>query len=141
MVRIEGGTQALQRTVNATLSIVDDGPTTLSTPSVFGALVLKAAAYTSDSRDPQRHLVDATILLACLVDPYEAVEQFKGSDRSRMLVLARDLPDDASEWRLLDRTRARDARAPRAAGTETSAMTTMKAARTNQPVSPRPTQR
>lgn len=111
MVRIEGGTQALQRTVNATLSIVDDGPTTISTPSVFGALVLKAAAFTTDSRNPLRHLADAAVLLACLDDPYEAVEQFKGSDRSRMLMLARNLPDDAPTWRLLAGQRSQGARA------------------------------
>jgi hypothetical protein len=73
--------------------------------------VLKAAAYTTDSRDPQRHLVDATVLLACLDDPYKAVEQFKGSDRSRMLTLARNLPDDAPAWRLLADRRSRDAKA------------------------------
>jgi len=76
MVAIEGGTQALRRTVLATLAIREAHLTTISTPSVFGALVLKAAAFRTDSRDPQRHLQDAAILLACLDSPLAAREQY-----------------------------------------------------------------
>jgi hypothetical protein len=101
MVAIEGGTQALRRTVLATLEIGKGAPTTISTPSVFGALVLKAAAFRTDSRDPKRHLQDAAILLACLDDPLAAREQYTGSDLSRMQTLERNLPDDAPQWRLL----------------------------------------
>ncbi|WP_454050295.1 hypothetical protein [Cellulomonas sp. Marseille-Q8402] len=101
MIAIEGGTQALRRTVLATLRIGDDAATTISTPSVFGALVLKAAAFRTDSRDPKRHLQDAAILLACLSDPFEAREAYAGSDRSRMLTSGRSLPDEAPQWRLL----------------------------------------
>ncbi|NKY39170.1 hypothetical protein [Cellulomonas septica] len=111
MVAIEGGTQALQRTVNASLSIVDGVRTTVSTPSVLGALVLKAAAYRTDSRDPERHLMDAAVLLARLDDPYDAREQFKGSDRSRMLLLARHLVEEGPQWRRLPSTAARDGQA------------------------------
>lgn len=110
-VRIDGGTQALRRSVTATVVIDDDRPTVLSTPGVFGALVLKAAAFVADSRDPHRHAADATVLLACLEDPYEAVQGFTGSDRSRLRRLAAGLPDDAPAWRLLPADRARDARA------------------------------
>ncbi|UZN02529.1 nucleotidyl transferase AbiEii/AbiGii toxin family protein [Cellulomonas sp. S1-8] len=111
MVAIEGGTQALGRTMNATLVIADGHTTTVSVPSVLGALVLKAAAYQTDSRDPQRHLVDACVLLACLDDPYAAREEFKGSDRARLGLLGRNLPDDSPVWRLLDRDRARNGQA------------------------------
>ena len=46
-------------------------PTTraVSVPSAFGALILKAAAYQSDSRDRDRHLQDAALLLAAIDDP------------------------------------------------------------------------
>lgn len=111
MVAIEGGTQALRRTVNLTLQIRNGAATTVSTPSVFGALVLKAAAYRSDSRDPERHLADAAVLLACLDDPYAAREQYAGSDRSRVLTLVRRLPDEAPHWRALDTARAADGQA------------------------------
>lgn len=38
--------------------------TTVSVPSPFGAAILKAAAYQTDSRDRERHLQDAALLLA-----------------------------------------------------------------------------
>ncbi|WP_022919232.1 hypothetical protein [Ruania albidiflava] len=50
MVGIEGGTQALRRTVNAPVEIVSGRVTTVSVPSPFGAVILKAAAYRTDSR-------------------------------------------------------------------------------------------
>lgn len=97
--------------MNATLTIVDGEPTTASTPSVLGALVLKAAAYWTDSRAPERHLLDAAVLLSCMDDPYAAREQFKGFDRSRVLLLARELGDDVPIWRSLPAAAARDGKA------------------------------
>jgi hypothetical protein len=101
MVAIEGGTQALRRTVNARLQIAGDRTTTVSVPSAFGAVILKAAAYQTDSRDRDRHLQDAALLLAVIEDPYAEREQFAGSDRSRLQTLARALPDAARQWRQL----------------------------------------
>jgi hypothetical protein len=110
MVAIEGGTQALQRTVDATLRIRPTTATTVSVPSVLGAVVLKAAAYRTDSRDPARHLLDSAVLLACLDDPYAARDQLKGSDRGRLLTLRRQLPDGAPQWRQLGAEQSRDGR-------------------------------
>lgn len=101
MVAIEGGTQALRQTVNARLQIVAGRTTTVSVPSPFGALILKAAVFQTDSRDRQRHLQDAALLLGVLEDPYVAREQFTGSDRSRLRMLARALPDSAVSWQTL----------------------------------------
>ncbi len=101
MVAIEGGTQALKRTINARLSIVPERTTTISIPSPFAAVVLKAAAYRTDTRDRERHLQDAALLLAVIEDPYLERNRFSGSDRSRLRTLARVLPDDARSWRLL----------------------------------------
>lgn len=101
MVRIEGGTQALRRTVNARLEIEHGTVTTISVPRPFGALILKAAAYKSDSRDPDRHLSDAAALLACIDDPFLEREDFTGSDRSRLATLRRALPDEHPAWRAL----------------------------------------
>ena len=67
MVRIEGGSQALRRTVNAVLDINSGERTVVSVPSPLGAVVLKAAAYTSDRRDHDRHLFDAVALLANII--------------------------------------------------------------------------
>jgi hypothetical protein len=62
MVRVEGATQALRRTVNVVLEISPGVLTTLSVPGPFGALILKAAGYQTDTRDRARHLYDAAAL-------------------------------------------------------------------------------
>jgi hypothetical protein len=103
MVAIEGGTQALRRTVNARLRIGPGRVTTVSMPTAFGALVLKAAAYQTDTRDRDRHLSDAAALLCCLEDPYADRERFTGSDRARVAVLRRALPEEHTAWRALPR--------------------------------------
>lgn len=110
MIAIEGGTQALRRTVNARLAI-DGQEVVLSVPSPLAAVILKAAAYRTDSRSPERHLQDAAALLSCITDPYEASESLEGSDGQRLRLLAEALPDDAPHWRALDVTRRADAQA------------------------------
>jgi hypothetical protein len=110
MVAIEGGTQALRRTVNAQL-IIDGQETVVSVPSPLAAVVLKSAAYQTDSRNPERHLQDAAALLACIADPYEATESRGGLDGQRLRFLAEALPDDASFWQALDATPRADAQA------------------------------
>jgi predicted nucleotidyltransferase len=108
MVRIEGGTQALRRTVDARLEIVRGTTSTISVPGPFGALILKAAAFMTDSRDRDRHLFDAAALLAC-IDPLAARAEFTGSDRRRIATLVEHLGTGHSAWRALpreDRTQA-----------------------------------
>ncbi len=73
----------------------------MSVPSSFAAVTLKAAAYQTDSRDKERHLLDAALLLAVIEDPYAARGLLGGSDRARLQSLVRALPDDAREWRTL----------------------------------------
>lgn len=101
MVRIEGGIQALRRTVNARLRIVPGVVATISVPRPFGALILKAAAHTADSRDRERHLFDAAALLACIDDPFEERADFTGSDRRRIATLVRSLLAEHPAWRAL----------------------------------------
>lgn len=103
MVKVGGATQALRRTVNAVLEITPGVPTTISVPGPFGALILKTAAYQSDSRDRERHLYDATALLACIEDPYAERESFAGSDRSRLRILEEVLVTDHGAWLRLPR--------------------------------------
>jgi hypothetical protein len=98
MVRVEGGTQALRRTVNARLKIVTGQLTTISVPDAFGALILKAAAYQTDTRDRDRHIYDAAVLLCCIEDPYIEKERFAGSDRKRLALLADSLSADHPAW-------------------------------------------
>ena len=101
MVKIAGGTQALRRTANYRLEFFKGDVTTISVPRPFGALNLKVAAYTADSRDPDRHLQDAAVLLACIEDPFWELEQLAGSDRRRIAVLDRELVDTHNAWRIM----------------------------------------
>ena len=107
MVQIEGGTQALRRTINARLEITPGTFTTISVPRPFGAVVLKSAAHKADSRDPDRHLYDAAALLACIDDPFAEREEITGSDRPRLIWLRDRLPAGHPAWTRLP-ARARD---------------------------------
>lgn len=111
MVRVEGGTQALRRTVNARLNIHPGQVTTLSVPDPFGGLILKAAAYQTDTRERERHLHDAAVLLCCIEDPYSERDRFAGSDRARLAVIEQALPDDHPAWRRIPGAARRDGQA------------------------------
>lgn len=97
------GTQALRRTVNAVLEITPGVSTTISVPGPLGALILRAAAYQSDSRDRERDFYDAAALLACIEDPYAERGSFAGSDRSRLRLLDRTLAAEHGAWLRLPR--------------------------------------
>lgn len=109
MIRIDGGTQALRRTVNARMRIRSGEVTTVSVPRPFGALMLKAAAHSAYSRGRDRHLFDAVALLACIDDPFAERDQFTGSDRRRLAALGRSLPREHAAWRALPGARRADA--------------------------------
>ena len=111
MVRIEGGTQALRRTINAQLEMTPGSFTTVSVPRPFGALILKSAAYKTDTRDRDRHLYDAVALLACVEDPFSERDEFAGSDRSRLATLEEALPEGHPAWLQLAREARQDAEA------------------------------
>lgn len=101
MVKVPGGTQALRRTANYRLKLSKGEVTTLSVPRPFGALILKVAAYVADSRDSDRHLQNAAVLLACIDDPITELDQLAGSDRSRLAALKRRLVETHNAWRLM----------------------------------------
>lgn len=78
-------------------------------PRPLGALILKAAAYTTDSRDRERHLFDAAALLACIDDPFAERVAFSGSDCRRIATLVAHLDPGHRAWRALsdqDQTQA-----------------------------------
>ncbi len=112
MVAIDGGTQALNRTINARLEI-DGAGVELSVPDALGAVILKSAAHLADSRDPARHLSDAAVLLACMADPFAERERLtSGSDRKRLVHLNTHLGDpNHPAWVSLDADTVRDGRA------------------------------
>jgi hypothetical protein len=100
-IRIEGGTQALRRAMTVRV-VKGDRAGLVPVPDLLGALVLKAAAWASDSRDRERHSGDAAFLVSLVADPLAERNRFAGSDRKRLLRLNQVLDDpDAAEWRRL----------------------------------------
>jgi len=89
---IEGGAQALERTMEVDL-VSDGARSTVTIPDLLGALILKAAAAISDTRDPERHERDAAILAALITDHATQRLRLRGSDRRRLLGLAVRLTD------------------------------------------------
>jgi hypothetical protein len=57
--------------------------------------------YQTDTRDRERHLLDAVVLLAVIDDPFAEREQFAGSDKSRLVKLSNHLSSDARDWERL----------------------------------------
>ncbi|MCV7254631.1 hypothetical protein H7J86_20930 [Mycobacterium hackensackense] len=95
---IPGGTSALRKTVNCEVN-TDAGIITLSVPDVLGALVLKGAAYTQDTRDRGRHLDDAAVLACAATDPIGDRTRMIGNDRRRIQALWTALQSlDHSSW-------------------------------------------
>lgn len=105
MFAVEGGTQALLRTLIYEMQ-TRDGRCEISVPDELGALVLKGAAHTVDARDAGRHLFDAAVLAACVVDSVAERDRLRGSDRKRLEHLARALADPRHRaWLVLDESR------------------------------------
>jgi hypothetical protein len=93
MFEVEGGTQAIGRTMTFQMETDDGAHQLLHIPDELGALVLKGAAYSVDRRARERHLTDAAILAACIHDHAAELERLGGSDRRRLHALARALAD------------------------------------------------
>ena len=100
-IRVAAGRQALERVVAVT--VVKDGRSGIvPVPDLLGAVVLKAAAWSTDNRDRERHSGDAAFLVSLLTDPLAERARFRGSDRKRLGRLDAVLGDpDAAEWRAL----------------------------------------
>lgn len=102
MFEVEGGTQALGRTVVFEMQTGAEEVVRITVPDELGALVLKGAAYTADSRDRDRHLQDAAVLAACIIDHATELNRLGGSDRKRIRILAQALSDSSSPaWLVL----------------------------------------
>ena len=102
MFAVEGGTQALSRTLIYDVQ-TSSGRCELSVPDELGALVLKGAAHTVDARDAERHLFDAAVIAACIVDPVAERDRLRGSDRKRLVHLSGALADSRhGAWLVLD---------------------------------------
>lgn len=103
MFAVDGGTQALRRTM-VYLTDADNGRAYgISVPDELAALVLKGAAHLADNRDRDRHLQDAAVVAACITDHAAELHRLAGSDRSRIAHLADALSDPRHPaWLALD---------------------------------------
>jgi hypothetical protein len=85
------------------MSADDYCPIVISIPNAPGALILKGADYREDSQDKDRHLDDAVVLCATIRNPLVTAQQMKGSDKSRVLSLHKELSDPGHpSWQLLE---------------------------------------
>jgi len=112
MFAVDGGTQALRRTMIYVVRAPNETSYDISVPDELGALVLKGAAHMVDRRDRDRHLMDAAVLAACITDHAAEIERLAGSDRKRIAHLAEQLSEpNHKAWLTLDqqhRTAGRD---------------------------------
>lgn len=81
---VAGGQQAMRR-LELVRFEVRGAEVTVPVPSLHAALVLKAAAHIVDSRDRDRHLLDAITLFACIINVEPVLSNLRGSDRKRLL--------------------------------------------------------
>ena len=98
---IDGGNQALLRVERVPVH-VGGRSGHVRRPTLLGALVLKAAAFVADSRDPQRHALDIALLTeAALVSGSlrGMAAQASAHDRKRLRDAIRNLPPDHHCWR------------------------------------------
>lgn len=108
-IEVPGGTQALART-EALHVRLDDAESTVRTPTLLGAILLKARAIRSSHRDQDRD--DLVLLLACIEDPMALREDLKRTERGWLRsvdeTLTLDGPDLPSRFATdqLDRARA-----------------------------------
>ncbi len=100
---VSAGEQAVRRrdtfiVTAASISI------TIQAPDVLGALVGKGAAFQVDSRDRQRHLEDAALLLATIEHVGELdTATLSANDRRRLRILATELRRPTQEaWAAMD---------------------------------------
>jgi len=102
MLEVSGGAQAVER--KSRLNIFSDGSSvSIITPDLLGALIMKAAAYISDTRDAERHLQDVALLSSLVKDHVAFIDRLHGSDKKRLRAVAAMLKSpNNSAWLLLD---------------------------------------
>lgn len=81
--------------------LIADHPAPRVIEKLRGHEMIRIAAYTTGSRDKERHLFDAAALLACIDDPFTERAEFTGSDRRRIATLVHSLPVEHPAWSAL----------------------------------------
>jgi len=97
---VPAGQQAINRRDSCTLTFRGGASATLGIPDELGALVAKGAAYIADTRDRGRHLDDAAVLFACVIDASSLdYDGMSANDRRRVRALIAQIGDSAhTSW-------------------------------------------
>ena len=102
MLEVSGGAQALERKSKLNIT-TDDFSVSVMIPDLLGALILKAAASISDTRDTERHLQDVALLSSLVKDHITFISRMHGSDKKRLrAVTSMLLNPNNSAWLMLD---------------------------------------
>ena len=105
-VPIVGGARALQRAAYCSVDTVA-GLAEIPIPDLRGALVLKARAWTSDTRDRDRHLFDLAQLSALIDDPLSFGECLDNKELRALRRVDMALAATSDPWlRIADARRA-----------------------------------
>ena len=102
MLEVSGGAQAVERKSRLNI-FYDDSSVSIIIPDLLGALVLKAAASISDTRDSERHLQDVALLSSLVKDHVTFLNRLHGSDKKRLRTVTTMLKNPNNPaWLLLD---------------------------------------
>lgn len=89
---VPAGEQAIRRRDSYRLEFRGGAEVEIGVPDEFGALVAKGAAWLVDRRDRERHLDDASVLLACVDDASELdYASASANDRKRIRAVTAEL--------------------------------------------------
>lgn len=92
-ISVPGGSQALRRAETVEVRIPGCRPVLVRTPSLLGAVLLKARSVVGASRDKDRG--DLALLLSCIDDPMALREELVGRERRWLVDAHRSFrPDD-----------------------------------------------
>lgn len=95
-----GGAQAIERAEEVSIAYKSQ-VFNVKIPNLLGALVLKSAAYSADTREAERHLQDLLVLYAQIENPLELLEDVHGSDKKRLYgALQKISQQDFYGWKL-----------------------------------------
>jgi hypothetical protein len=100
-VAIAGGTYALERSQPLAVRL-DGREAMIPCPDLAGALVIKAAAVSSDhGLGPERHLSDLAVLFSLVADPFRLRDELGPRNARRIAAVGALDYDEHEAWRLL----------------------------------------
>lgn len=91
VLSVPAGRRASMDRERVLIDVADNSQAILYIPSLRDSLVIKGAAYLVDTRNPERHLIDAVTLVACVEDVQRIRDGLSLRSRKRVRALLRGL--------------------------------------------------